>query len=53
LIDDDLWISANRQAPNLTDEKQDRTRTDLARQAAEEYARDLREIINKLRNKLN
>jgi len=29
------------------------TRTDLARQAAEDYASDLREIINKLREKLN
>ena len=29
------------------------TRTDLARQAAEEYASELREIIDKLRKKLN
>jgi hypothetical protein len=29
------------------------SRTDLARQVAEEYASDLREIITKLREKLN
>jgi hypothetical protein len=46
-------ISADRQATNLTDEKPDPTRTDLARQAAEEYASDLREIKKKLRKKLN
>ena len=52
-IKNDLWISANRQRTNLTEEKQYPTRTDLARQAAEEYASELREIIDKLRKKLN
>jgi hypothetical protein len=52
-IKNDLWISADRQGTNLTEEKQYPTRTDLARQAAEEYASELREIIDKLRKKLN
>jgi hypothetical protein len=53
LIKNGLWIAGNRQATNLTDEKPYPTRTDLAQQVAEEYASDLREIINKLRKKLN
>jgi hypothetical protein len=52
LINNGLWISTDRQATNLTDEKPYPTRTDLARQVAEEYASDLREIIIRLR-KLN
>jgi hypothetical protein len=46
-----LWISANRQA--MADEKPHPTRIDLARQVAEEYASDQREIIKKLRKRLN
>jgi hypothetical protein len=53
LIKNGLWISTDRQATNLTDEKPCPTRTELARQVAEQYASDLREIINKLRKKLN
>jgi hypothetical protein len=53
LIKNGLWIADNSQATNLTDEKPCPTRTDVARQVAEEYASDLREIINKLRKKLN
>ena len=53
LIKNGLWIADNRQATNLTDEKPHPSRTDLARQAAEEYASELREIIDKLRKKLN
>ena len=53
LIKNDLWIAADRQATKLTDEKPYPTRTDLARQVADQYASDLREIINKLREKLN
>jgi hypothetical protein len=45
------WLSANRQA--VTDEKPHPTRTDLARQIAEEYASDQREIIKKFRKLLN
>ena len=45
------WLSANRQA--MTDEKPHPTRTDLARQIAEEYASDQREIIKMLRKLLN
>ena len=52
-IKNNLWISADRQGTNLTEEKPCPTRTDLARQAAEEYASNLREIIDKLRKKLN
>ena len=37
----------------MTDEKPHPTRTDLARQAAEEYASDQREINKKLRKLLN
>jgi hypothetical protein len=51
LIKGHLWLSANRQA--MTGEKPHPTRTDRARQVAEEYASDQREIINKLREKLN
>jgi hypothetical protein len=53
LIKGDIWIAVSGQATNLTDEKPDPTRTDLARQVAEEYASDLRQIFNKLRKKLN
>jgi hypothetical protein len=53
LIENGLWIADTRQATNLTEEKPCPTRTDLARQVAEEYASDLREIIKKLRKKLN
>ena len=52
LIKNGPLISTDRRATNPTDEKA-LTRTDLAWQAAEEYASDLREIINKLRKKLN
>lgn len=52
-IKGDIWNADSGQATNLTDEKPDPTRTDLARQVAEEYASDLREIIYKLRKKLN
>lgn len=48
LIKNDLWISTNRGATNLAVEKSCPTRSDLAQQVAEEYASDLREIINKL-----
>ena len=53
LIKGDIWIADGGQATNLTDEKPDPTRTDLARQVAEEYASDLREIVTELRKKLN
>jgi hypothetical protein len=53
LVKNGLWISANRQATNLADGKPCPTRSDLARQVAEEYASDLREIINKLTKSLS
>jgi hypothetical protein len=53
MIKTDLRIADTRQATKLTDERSCPTRTDLARRVVDEYASDLRKIINKLRKKLN
>jgi hypothetical protein len=39
--------------PNKSDKRKDSSRTQVAIQVVEEYFRDLREIIKKLRRKMN
>lgn len=39
--------------PNKSDKQDDSSRTQQAKQVVEEYVRDLRELIKKLRGKMN